>query len=104
MLKLYNTLTKKVEDFKPANPPRVTLYTCGPTVYNFMHIGNLRTFVFSDILLRVLKYNGFNVEAAENITDIDDKIIKKAKEENKNIADITKEYTKYFLEDIGKLN
>jgi cysteinyl-tRNA synthetase len=104
MLKLYNTLTKKVEDFKPANPPRVTLYTCGPTVYNFMHIGNLRTFVFSDILFRILKYNGFEVEAAENITDIDDKIIKKAKEEEKEIGEITKEYTKYFLEDIHKLN
>jgi cysteinyl-tRNA synthetase len=69
-----------------------------------MHIGNLRTFVFSDILFRVLKFNGFNVEAAQNITDIDDKIIKKAKEENKTIGEITKEFTKYFLEDIKKLN
>src|ERR1035437_4116770 len=103
-MRSHNTLTHQLEEFKPQNPPTVTMYTCGPTVYNFMHIGNLRTFVFSDILLRVLKYNGFKVEAAQNITDIDDKIIKKAKEENKNIADITKEYTKYFLEDIGKLN
>jgi cysteinyl-tRNA synthetase len=104
MLRLHNTLTKKIEDFEPINPPRVSLYTCGPTVYNFMHIGNLRTFVFSDILFRVLKFNDFRVEAAENITDIDDKIIKKAKDEAKNIGEITKEYTKYFLEDIEKLN
>jgi cysteinyl-tRNA synthetase len=69
-----------------------------------MHIGNLRTFVFSDILLRTLKYNDFQVEAAENITDIDDKIIKKATEEGKEISEITEEYTKYFLEDIKKLN
>jgi len=103
-MKLHNTLTHKAEEFKPQNPPVVTMYTCGPTVYNFMHIGNLRTFVFSDILFRVLKYNGFKVEAAENITDIDDKIIKKAREEGKTIGEITTEYTKYFLEDIKKLN
>jgi cysteinyl-tRNA synthetase len=69
-----------------------------------MHVGNLRTFVFSDILLRVLKYNNFQVEAAQNITDIDDKIIQKAKEEGKEIGEITKEYTRYFLEDVKKLN
>ena len=104
MLKIYNTLSHQVEEFKPLNPPLVTMYTCGPTVYNFMHIGNLRTFVFSDILFRVLKFNNFQVEAVQNITDIDDKIIKKAKEEGKEIDEITKEYTKYFLEDVKKLN
>jgi cysteinyl-tRNA synthetase len=103
-MKLYNTLSHETEEFIPQKPPVVTMYTCGPTVYNFMHIGNLRTFVFSDILFRVLQYNGFKVEAAENITDIDDKIIKKAKEEGKEIGEITKEYTRYFLEDIQKLN
>ena len=103
-MKLYNTLSHQVEEFKPLNPPMVTMYTCGPTVYNFMHIGNLRTFVFSDLLFRVLRYNDFQVEAAQNITDIDDKIIKKAKEEGKTIAGVTTEYTKYFLEDIQKLN
>jgi cysteinyl-tRNA synthetase len=104
MLRLHNTLTREIEVFEPINPPRVSLYTCGPTVYNSMHIGNLRTFVFSDILLRTLKYNDFQVEAVENITDIDDKIIKKATEEGKEISEITEEYTKYFLEDIEKLN
>jgi cysteinyl-tRNA synthetase len=103
-MKIYNTLTHQIEEFEPQNPSRVSMYTCGPTVYNFMHIGNLRTFVFSDILFRTLQYNGFKVEAVQNITDIDDKIIKKAKEKNKTIGEITKEYTKYFLEDIKKLN
>ncbi len=104
MLKLYNTLSKQLEEFKPQTPSRVTMYTCGPTVYDHMHIGNLRTFVFSDILLRVLKYDGYKVEAAENITDIDDKIIKRAKEKNTTIDKVSKEYTKYFLSDITKLN
>lgn len=104
MLKIYNTLSHRVEDFEPIKPPRVSLYTCGPTVYNSMHIGNLRTFVFSDILFRVLKFNNFEVEAVQNVTDIDDKIIKKAKEEGKEIGEIAIEYTKYFLEDIRKLN
>ena len=103
-MKIYNTLSHQVEEFKPLNPSKVTMYTCGPTVYNFMHIGNLRTFIFSDILFRTLKYNVFNVEAVQNITDIDDKIIKKAKDEGKEIGEITKEYTKYFLEDVKKLN
>ena len=104
MLKLQNTLSHQIEEFNPLNPPVVTMYTCGPTVYNFMHIGNLRTFVFSDLLFRVLKFNDFQVEAVENITDIDDKIIKQAKEEGKEIGEITKEYTRYFLEDVKKLN
>jgi cysteinyl-tRNA synthetase len=103
-MKIYNTLSHQVEEFRPINPPKVSMYTCGPTVYNFMHIGNLRTFVFSDLLFRVLKFDDFQVEAAQNITDIDDKIIKKAKDEAKTISEVTTEYTKYFLEDIEKLN
>ncbi len=104
MLKIYNTLSHQVEEFKPLNPPLVTMYTCGPTVYNFMHIGNLRTFVFSDVLFRTLKFNDLQVKAVQNITDIDDKIIEKSKEEGKTINEITEEYTKYFLEDVKKLN
>jgi cysteinyl-tRNA synthetase len=104
MLRIYNTLSKKIEDFKPLNPPHVGMYTCGPTVYDHMHIGNLRTFVFSDILQRVLKYNDFQVQTARNITDIDDKIIKRAKEKETTIDAITKEYTDLFLRDTQKLN
>ncbi len=104
MLKLYNTLTHKTEEFKPQNSKKVTMYTCGPTVYDHMHIGNLRTFVFSDVLFRALGYNGFDVTTVQNITDIDDKIIKRAKEQNKTITEISNEFTKYFLEDVNKLN
>lgn len=104
MLKLYNTLSHKLEDFKPQNDLKITMYTCGPTVYDYMHIGNLRTFVFSDILFRSLKYNDFDVSAVQNITDIDDKIIKRAKEKSKTITEISEEYTGYFLKDTEKLN
>ncbi len=103
-MRIYNTLSKQIEDFQPNNPPAVTMYTCGPTVYDHMHIGNLRTFLFSDILQRTLEYNGFKVKSVENITDIDDKIIKKAKEKELTISQISEEYTKYFFEDIQKLN
>lgn len=104
MLHLYNTLTHKIEEFKPINPPYVGMYTCGPTVYDHMHIGNLRTFVFSDLIRRALIYNGYLVTAVQNITDIDDKIIKRAKERNTTIADIAKTYTELFLADIEKLH
>lgn len=104
MFKIYNTLTHQAEEFKPQNKEKVSMYICGPTVYDHMHIGNLRTFVFSDVLSRTLQYNGFKVETAENITDIDDKIIKRAKEQNKTITEISEEFTKYFLEDVKKLN
>jgi cysteinyl-tRNA synthetase len=103
MLKLYNTLSHQAEEFKPQNSPTVTMYTCGPTVYDYMHIGNLRTFVFSDILIKTLQYNGYNVDSVQNITDIDDKIIKRAKDNNQTISEISKEFTKYFLEDTQKL-
>src|SRR5687767_6418412 len=104
MLKLYNTLTRKVEDFVPINESNVGVYTCGPTVYDFMHIGNLRTFTFSDILHRTLKANGYEVKIVQNITDIDDKIIKRAKERKITTKELTDEFTKYFQEDILKLN
>ena len=104
MLKLYNTLSRKIEEFVPINPPNVGVYTCGPTVYDFMHIGNLRTFTFSDILHRALKASGCDVKIVQNITDIDDKIIKRAKEKKISVEDLTSEFTKYFLGDILKLN
>ena len=103
MLQLYNTLARKVEEFTPITPPNVGIYTCGPTVYDYIHIGNLRTFVLSDILIRTFRYNGYEITAVENITDIDDKIIKRAKERNISIEQLSQEYTKYFLEDIAKL-
>lgn len=104
MLKIYNSLTKQIEEFKPINPPHVGLYTCGPTVYNFQHIGNFRAVIFADILYRVLKANNYQVESVRNITDIDDKIIKGAKERNLPIKDFSQEYEKAFFADLDKLN
>ncbi len=104
MLKLFNTLSRRIEIFKPLKNNEVGLYTCGPTVYDHMHIGNLRTFLFSDILYRVLSANGYNVRFIQNITDIDDKIINKAKSSGLSIEEITQEYTKFYFEDLRKLN
>ena len=74
-LYLYNTLTRKKEEFKPIEKGQVGLYTCGPTVYNYAHIGNLRTYIMADLLYRTLKFNGYEVEYVMNITDVEDKII-----------------------------
>lgn len=104
MLKLFNTLTRKIEEFKPIDKSQIGIYTCGPTVYDFMHIGNLRTFIFSDLLLRTLIANGLKVKTVRNITDIDDKIIKKAREKEMSIEELTKDYTQAFFEDLEKLN
>ncbi|MBI2599474.1 cysteine--tRNA ligase [Candidatus Daviesbacteria bacterium] len=103
-MKLYNTLTRKIEDFVPLNPPRVGMYICGPTVYDYMHIGNLRTFLMGDILHRVLLANNYQVKMVQNITDIDDKIIKKSQEKNITLEGLTTEYTKLFFEDLKKLS
>lgn len=103
-IRLYNVLSRKIELFKPIKKGRVGLYTCGPTVYNFAHLGNLRTYIFEDILRRTLEYNGYKVRQVMNITDVEDKIIKKAFQEKKNIYAITGPYTKIFFEDLRKLN
>ena len=104
MIKLYNTLSRKKQAFKPLNNKPVKIYACGPTVYDFAHIGNLRTYIFEDILRRTLEYNGYKIKQVMNITDVEDKIIKKAKAEKKDIFEITKPYTKIFFNDLKKLN
>ena len=104
MIKLYNTLSLKKQSFKPLHGKLVKIYTCGPTVYDFAHIGNLRTYIFEDILRRMLKYNNYKIKQVMNITDVEDKIIKKAQQEKKDIYAITKPYTKIFLDDLKKLN
>ncbi|HEX9003068.1 MAG TPA: cysteine--tRNA ligase, partial [Blastocatellia bacterium] len=103
MLKLYNTLTNQVEEFKPLEENKVRLYVCGPTVHDFAHIGNFRTFLFSDLLRRYLKFKGFQVHHVMNITDVDDKIIKKSVENGQSLHDYTEIYTQYFLEDFDAL-
>ena len=100
---LYNTLTLKVEPFAPADGKTVKMYSCGPTVYNYAHIGNLRTFTFNDTLRRWLAYRGFALHHVMNITDVEDKIIRKSMELGTPMAEYTLKYEKFFLEDIATL-
>jgi cysteinyl-tRNA synthetase len=98
-LRFHNTLTQQVEPFVPADPKAVKIYTCGPTVYDFAHIGNFRTFVFYDLLRRVLLLNGYKLDHVMNITDVDDKIIRNAVAQGKTLDEYTATYTKAFLDD-----
>ena len=113
-MKLYNTLTRKVEDFVPWHDKVVKMYTCGPTVYSYAHIGNLRTYIMEDILEKTLRFIGYDVTRVMNITDVghltsdadtgDDKMVKSAKKEHKTVLDIAKFYTEAFFKDTEKLN
>lgn len=113
-MKLYNTLTRKIEEFVPHNKDEVTLYTCGPTVYHYAHIGNMRNYISEDVLEKSLNYLGYHVKRCMNITDVghltsdsdsgDDKMLKGAKRENKTVLDIARKYTDAFREDCKKLN
>src|SRR3954466_3621720 len=102
-LRFYNTLTQQVEPFAPLNGNTVRMYTCGPTVYNFVHIGNLRTFTFQDILRRWLRARGYTLNHVMNITDVEDKIIRSAMQQNKTLQEYTSVYEKAFLEDTDTL-
>jgi cysteinyl-tRNA synthetase len=102
-LRFYNTLTQQVEEFSPARDNTVRMYTCGPTVYSFAHIGNFRTFTFVDILRKALRANGFKLDHVMNITDVDDKIIRNAAAEHKDLKEYTAVYTTAFLEDCAAL-
>lgn len=114
MLKLYNTLTRKKEEFVPLKKGTVKMYSCGPTVYNYAHIGNMRAYIFMDTLRKVLKYNGYKVKHVMNITDVghlvsdadegEDKMAKTARIENRSVYEIAKEYTDAFMKDIKALN
>lgn len=103
MVRFYNYLSRKVEEFESIGKT-VGLYTCGPTVYDYVHIGNWRTFVFEDVLKRVLTFNGLNVKHVMNITDIEDKIIKRSQDEGIDYKELTKKYEKIFMDDLAKLN
>ncbi|MBL4802827.1 MAG: cysteine--tRNA ligase [Emcibacter sp.] len=103
-LKLFNTLSKQKEDFKPIKPEHVTLYVCGPTVYNYAHVGNARPVVVFDLLVRLLRHDYKQVTYARNITDIDDKIIEASQKSGKPIFEITEKYTAIYESDMGALN
>ncbi len=104
MIKVYNTLNKKKEEFIPLNPGEVKMYVCGPTVYNFFHIGNGRTFIVFDTIRRYFEYRGFKVDFVQNFTDIDDKMIKKANEEGTTVKKIGDTYIKEYYQDADALN
>ncbi len=114
MLKIYNSLTNKKEEFKPYNSKMVTMYSCGPTVYNYPHIGNMRAYIFMDNLRRILKYNGYNINGVMNITDVghltsdadtgEDKMELASKREKKSPYEIAEYYTKIFFDNLQKLN
>src|SRR5215210_9339829 len=97
--RLYNTLTRSIDTFEPADGKTVRMYTCGPTVYNPAHVGNFRSFLFTDLLRRALKLQGWNVQQIMNLTDVDDKIIKRASERGVNIGVITEPVVKIFHDD-----
>ena len=101
-LTFFNQLGKTQQTFTPRSPSEVTFYACGPTVYNYVHLGNLRTFVFEDVLKRVLRYSGFQVKHAVNLTDIDDKIIAKANAEKVDTKIIADRYADFFFADLKK--
>src|SRR4051794_29622949 len=102
-LRFYNTLSQQVEEFTPASNNTVRMYTCGPTVYDFAHIGNFRTFTFVDLLRKCLRANGFQLDHVMNITDVDDKIIRNAVARHQSLEEYTKIYTDAFLEDCAAL-
>jgi len=102
-LRFYNTLTQRLEEFRPLDGHTVRMYTCGPTVYHYVHIGNFRTFSFQDVLRRVLRMRGWKLFHVMNITDVDDKIIRNAVAGGKTLKEYTEPYTQAFLEDAAKL-
>ncbi len=102
-MKIYNTLTRTKEEFTPLNPEQVTIYVCGPTVYNFFHIGNARPIVVFDTLRKYMKYRGYNVKYVQNFTDVDDKIINRAKEEGLTALEVSEKYIKEYFDDADAL-
>src|SRR5512138_3147749 len=102
-LRFYNTLTQQTEPFSPARDNTVRMYTCGPTVYDFAHIGNFRTFAFVDLLRKWLRASGFALDHVMNITDVDDKIIRNAVAQKKSLDEYTAIYTQAFLDDCATL-
>ena len=103
-MRVYNTLTRQQEEFKPADGNKVRMYTCGPTVYNYAHVGNFRAYVFEDVLRRYLKFCGYQVTQVMNLTDIDDKTIKGSMEAGVRLDDYTQKYKEAFFEDLKVLN
>ena len=103
-MQLHNTLSRKKEEFSPIDKNQVQMYTCGPTVYNYAHIGNYRAYISADILKRVFLYGGYKVKHIMNLTDVDDKTIRDSQKEGKGLKEFTEFYAEKFFEDIKLLN
>ena len=103
-LKLFNTLSRSIQEFAPLAPPKVGMYCCGPTVHDWAHIGNFRTFVFADLVRRTLEFKGYAVTHVMNITDVEDKIIKRVRENKTSLREFTRQYEAAFFEDLKTLN
>ncbi len=104
MIKIHNTLTGKMDEFKPMIPGEVSMYVCGPTVYNYIHIGNARPAMFFDTVRRYFEYRGYKVKYVQNFTDVDDKMIKRANEEGITLKDVADKYIAAYFEDTAKIN
>lgn len=102
-MRVFNTLTRTKEEFVPREPDKVSMYVCGPTVYNYIHIGNARTFLSFDVIRRYLEYKGFDVRFVQNVTDVDDKIINRAIEEGRSAAEVAADYTAAFIDTMHAL-
>jgi cysteinyl-tRNA synthetase len=103
-INIFNSLSRKLENFKPLDENFVGLYTCGPTVYNYPHIGNYRAYIFTDTLKRYLQYRGYNLKHIMNITDVDDKTIRDSISQGKTLKEFTEFYTEEFFKDRDSLN
>ena len=103
-MKIYNTMSRKKEEFRPMNPEEIRIYVCGPTVYNYIHIGNARPFVVFDTLRRYLEYKGNKVKFVQNFTDVDDKIINKSIEEGIPALKLSENYIQEYFTDAKALN
>lgn len=103
-LHIYNTLSRTLEKFKPLKQDEVKVYYCGPTPYNYAHIGNLRAYLFEDFVIRTLRFLGYRVKTVMNITDIDDKTIRDSQKSGKTLKDFTEYYSDAFLQDLDKLS
>ena len=100
-MKIFNTMTRSKEEFKPLEEGKVKMYVCGPTVYNYIHVGNARPFIIFDTLRRYLEYRGYDVTFVQNFTDVDDKIIKRSHEENITPEEVATKYIKEYFVDAG---
>ena len=103
MLKVYNTLTRKKENFEPIHKGKVNLFVCGPTVYDYSHLGHAKTYTQFDMIVKYLKFRGFQVFYLQNITDIDDKIIRRAQENSENWKELSRRFEKLYKEDMESL-